>query len=507
MSRLIVILGDQLSAQNPALQEAGPDDVILMAELRTEAGYVPHHPQKIALIFSAMRHFAQQLREAGHRVIYVAYDDPDNLGSFAREIEKHAMAYSVTEVIVTEPSEWRLIDELASVAVPLRMVPNTLFLATHQMFEAWAEGRKALRMEYFYRDMRRQTGLLMQGADPVGGAWNFDAENRKAPPKSITHDGPIYFEPDLITQEVLDLVAREFSGNFGALQGFGYAVTRDDAVRALDHFITHALPNFGDYQDAMLAGEPHLYHAVISPYLNIGLLHPLEVCRAAERAYFDGHAPLNAVEGFIRQIIGWREYVRGIYFLKGRTYTQGNALEAQRRLPALYWGAPTLMNCLSQSVGQTRDHAYAHHIQRLMVLGNFALLAGVAPHEIHEWFLAVYIDAFEWVEAPNVIGMSQFADDGVIASKPYVSSGAYINRMSDYCKGCSYKVAQKTGPKACPFNVLYWDFLMRYEDKFASNPRMAQMYRTWQKMDPERRAAVLADAQRFLARLDQGELV
>lgn len=507
MSRLIVILGDQLSHQNPALQQAAPDDVILMAELRTEARYVPHHPQKIALIFSAMRHFAKELRTAGRTVAYVKYDDPDNQGSFAGEIEKHAMAYSATEVIVTEPSEWRVIDELHGLTLPLRMVENTLFLASREMFETWAQGRKALRMEYFYRDMRRLTGLLMDGKDPVGGAWNFDAENRKAPPKSITHSGPISFEADAVTQEVLQLVERDFSGHFGDLSKFSYGVTRDQALAALDHFVEHALPSFGDFQDAMLAGEPFLYHAVISPYLNIGLLHPLEVCRAAERAYYDGLAPLNAVEGFIRQIIGWREYVRGIYFLKGREYMSGNALGATRALPDLYWGQPTLMNCLSHSVAQTQEHAYAHHIQRLMVLGNFALLTGVAPQQIHEWFLAVYIDAYEWVEAPNVIGMSQFADDGVIASKPYVSSGAYINRMSDYCKGCSYKVAQKTGPKACPFNVLYWDFLLRHEQKFSSNPRMGQMYRTWAKMDEDRRATVLEDAQRFLTRLDQGELV
>jgi deoxyribodipyrimidine photolyase-related protein len=308
-------------------------------------------------------------------------------------------------------------------------------------------------------------------------------------------------------QEVLDLVEARFGDHFGTLRPFGFATARPQALRALDHFIAHALPQFGDFQDAMLDGNRYLYHAVISPYLNIGLLEPLEICRAAETAWREGRAPLNAVEGFIRQIIGWREYVRGIYFLKGPEYVTGNALGHDRQLPAFYWGAPTRMRCVARAVEQTGQHAYAHHIQRLMVTGNFALLAGIDPHQVHEWYLSVYADAFEWVEAPNTVGMSQFADGGVIASKPYVSSGAYINRMSDYCRNCSYSVSAKTGDKACPFNLLYWDFLMRHRDRFVQNPRMAQMYRTWDRMDEDRREAVLRDAGRWIARMERGETV
>ena len=307
--------------------------------------------------------------------------------------------------------------------------------------------------------------------------------------------------------QVLDLVEARFPDNFGTLRPFQFQTDRAGALRALDHFITHALPDFGAYQDAMLAGDPYLYHAVIGLYLNAGLLDPLEVCERAADAYAQGHAPINSVEGFIRQIIGWREFIRGIYFLEGPGYTRRNALDHRRALPALFWGADTQMNCLHHAVGQTRELAYAHHIQRLMVTGNFALLAGVDPAQVHEWYLAVYADAYEWVEAPNVIGMSQFADGGVVGSKPYVSSGAYIDRMSDYCGSCHYRVKDKTGPRACPFNLLYWHFLIRHRDRFAGNPRMAQMYRTFDRMEQTRRDTVLTEAEAFLQKLDSGATV
>ena len=314
------------------------------------------------------------------------------------------------------------------------------------------------------------------------------------------------FAPDAVTATVLNLVAARFT-HFGTLRPFHWATTRTQALQALTHFVTHVLPRFGDEQDAMLSGDPLLSHSLLSPYLNLGLLGPLEVCRAVEAEWNAGRVPINAAEGFIRQIIGWREYVRGIWALAGPDYLTRNALGHDRALPPLYWGAPTKMACLSHAVAQTRDLAYAHHIQRLMVTGNFALLTGVDPAAVHQWYLAVYIDAFEWVEAPNTLGMSQFADGGMVGSKPYVSSGAYIDRMSDYCGGCAYKVAEKTGPDACPFNLLYWHFLIRHRDRFARNPRMAQMYRTFDKMDATRRGAVLAEADAFLARLEVGEPV
>ncbi len=506
--RLVLILGDQLSLDLASLRAADKEhDIIVMAEVASEATYVRHHPKKIAFIFSSMRKFAAALKTDGWKVLYSQLDDTQNAGSIPAELLRRAQESGAKEVIATRPGEWRLIEALEGTPLQVYLLEDDRFLATHAEFEAWAEGRKALRMEYFYRDMRRKTGLLMEDGKPAQGQWNFDHDNRKAAPKDVSYSGPLSFEPDAITKDVLDLVAASFGDHFGTLENFNFATTRAEALQALEHFITHALLRFGDFQDAMLSENKFLYHAVISPYLNAGLLGPLEICQAAEKAHKDGHAPINAVEGFIRQIIGWREYVRGIYFLEGPDYTRRNALGHHRDLPTLYWGAETKMHCLSKSVAQTRDEAYAHHIQRLMVTGNFALLSGINPEQVHEWYLEVYADAFEWVEAPNTIGMSQFADGGIIASKPYVSSGAYINRMSDYCKSCHYAVKDKTGETACPFNVLYWDFLIRHEDRFLNNPRMGNMYRTWNRMDETHRATVLQDAAIFLEKLDAGEAV
>ncbi len=362
-------------------------------------------------------------------------------------------------------------------------------------------------MEWFYRDMRRKTGLLMENGEPAGGKWNYDHENRKPAPDAVDYGGPMQFGPDDVTDAVLDLVEREFPDNFGRLRPFTFATDRGQARRHLAHWIKGGLARFGDFQDAMLGDNRFLFHAVVGLYINAGLLSPMEVCRAAEEAWRAGEAPLNAVEGFIRQIIGWREYVRGIYYREGPEYARRNTLNQQRRLPEFYWGAETRMNCVSKAVEQTRDEAYAHHIQRLMVTGNFALLAGVNPVEVHEWYLAVYADAYEWVEAPNVIGMSQFADGGIVASKPYVSSGNYIDRMSDYCRSCDYSVKTKTGEGACPFNLLYWHFLDRHRHRLEGNPRMAQMYRTWDRMDEGRRKTVIDEAGAWLNRLDAGETV
>ncbi|MBQ0804207.1 MAG: cryptochrome/photolyase family protein [Sulfitobacter sp.] len=508
VARLVLVLGDQLSEGLSALRAADKArDTIVMAEVTDEASYVKHHPKKIALIFAAMRKFARALEEDGWTVAYTQLDDTENAGSIVGELLRRAEQTGATEVLATEPGEWRLIDKLKYAPLKVEVLPDDRFLASHSEFEGWADGRKALRMEYFYREMRRKTGLLMEGDKPAGDKWNFDHDNRKAAPDDVTVDGPLQFEPDAITREVLDLVAARFGDHFGDLEPFWFATTRAEALQALDHFIEHALPRFGDYQDAMLNENQFLYHAVISPYLNIGLLGPLEVCEAAAAAYAKGNAPINAVEGFIRQIIGWREYVRGIYFLEGPDYTQRNVLGHTRDLPWFYWGGETRMNCVSKAVAQTKSQAYAHHIQRLMVTGNFALLAGIDPHQVHEWYLAVYADAFEWVEAPNTVGMSQFADGGVIASKPYVSSGAYINRMSDHCKTCHYSVSAKTGEKACPFNLLYWHFLDRHRDRFSGNARMGNMYRTWDRMAAEKRETVLAEGDALLKRLDAGEVI
>ncbi|MBK7163647.1 MAG: cryptochrome/photolyase family protein [Sphingomonadales bacterium] len=502
---LILILGDQLTPGLSSLRGARPDKaVVLMAEVAGEAGYVRHHKKKIAFLFSAMRHFAEELCADGWTVDYVRLDDADNSGSLAGEVMRAAERQGATHVRVTEPGEWRLLQDLQvlDTVIDLEILPDDRFIASHAEFESWAEGRKALRMEYFYREMRRKTGLLMDGDAPAGGKWNFDQDNRKAAARDLLMPQPLRFAPDAITRDVLDLVGVQFDDHFGTLEPFWFATTRADAKAAFAHVLKTALPRFGDYQDAMLAGEKFLYHAVVSLYLNCGLLDPLEMCRAVEAEYRAGRAPLNAAEGFIRQIIGWREYVRGIYWREGPDYVRRNALQATRRLPAFYWSADTEMACVKACVEQTRDEAYAHHIQRLMVTGNFALLAGIDPHELHEWYLAVYADAYEWVEAPNTVGMSQFADGGLLASKPYVASGAYIDRMSDYCRGCAYDVKAKAGPKACPFNYLYWDFISRHHDRLKGNPRMAQMVRTYDRFSDVRKAEIETDSSRFLLSME-----
>lgn len=505
--RLILVLGDQLTPDVAALRVGRPGDVVVMAEVMAEGTYVPHHPQKIALILSAMRHFAEDLRAGGWRVAYSRLDDPENTQSIGGELIRRAAEVGAREVIATAPGDWRLRAALAECPVPVTQLPDDRFLCSEGEFAAWAEGRKQLRMEFFYREMRRKTGLMMEGEKPAGGQWNYDHDNRKPAKADLFRPRPPRFAPDAVTEEVLALVAARFPSHFGALRPFGWGVTRADALAALEHFARHALPSFGDEQDAMLAGDPVLSHALISPYLNLGLLSPMEVCQRVEAEWQAGRVPINAAEGFIRQIIGWREFVRGIWALEGPEYSARNALAHKRALPAVYWGGATRMACMGHAVGQTRDMAYAHHIQRLMVTGNFALLAGVDPAHVHAWYLSVYVDAFEWVEAPNTIGMSQFADGGVVGSKPYVSSGAYIDRMSDYCGACHYRVKEKTGEKACPFNLLYWHFLLRHRERFAGNPRMAQMYRTWDRMEAGHRSRVLAGAEAFLARMEAGEAV
>ena len=508
VSRLVLVLGDQLSPGLSALREADRDsDIVVMAEVDGEAAYVPHHPKKIAFLFAAMRKFAARLEQDGWTVRYTKLDDPENTGSIPGELLRRAEETGAGEVLATEPGEWRLIAALEDAALPVHQFADDRFIASHAEFDDWAEGRKALRMEYFYRDMRRKTGLMMEGDKPAGGKWNFDHDNRKPAPDEVSFGGPMQFTPDETTREVLDLVEDRFGANFGTLRPFWFATDSEQARRQLTHWIKGGLPGFGDYQDAMLSDNRFLYHSLISLYINAGLLDPLEVCRQVEAAWRDGLAPINAAEGFIRQIIGWREYMRGIYFREGPDYVRRNALNHQRALPDLYWGAETRMRCLSKAVGQTRDEAYAHHIQRLMVTGNFALLAGIDPYQVHEWYLAVYADAYEWVEAPNVIGMSQFADGGIVGSKPYISSGNYIHKMSDYCGDCAYSVTKKTGQGACPFNLLYWAFMDRHRDRFEGNPRMAQMYRTWDRMDDAKRETILSEAGEFLDRMSAGEVV
>jgi deoxyribodipyrimidine photolyase-related protein len=387
--------------------------------------------------------------------------------------------------------------------LPVQILPDLRFLCSIEEFLGWAAGRRELRMEFFYREMRRKTGLLLTAdGKPEGGKWNYDSENRDAAAPGTRFPDRPRFQKDRVTCEVIDLVAARFGDHFGNLEGFDWPVTAAEAEAALDDFLTHRLPHFGETQDAMLKGEDSMHHALLSTSINLGLLDPLAVCQRAEEEYRKGRVPLAAAEGFIRQIIGWREYVRGIYWWEGRDYGRANHLKATRPLPEFYWTGETDMACLADCVRTTRDNAYAHHIQRLMVLGNFAMLAGIDPAEVSDWFLVVYADAYEWVEMPNVIGMSQHADGGRMASKPYAASGAYIDRMSDYCAGCRYDVKQKVGPYACPFNALYWDFLARNEGKLRGNARLRNPYATWERMADEKREAYRASAAAFLKTLE-----
>ncbi|MEW5680946.1 MAG: cryptochrome/photolyase family protein [Pseudomonadota bacterium] len=508
MAKLIVVLGDQLSPALSSLQQASKDDLILLAEVGSEASYVKHHKHKIILLFSAMRHFANVLTEQGYHVCYVGYGTDSSINTMT-----DAVRFALTQqpaldsIMITQCGEYRLQREILSwqqqFQLPLTVLDDDRFICDLARFARWAKGKKQLRMEYFYRDMRRYTGLLMQGDNPEGGNWNYDSENRKAWPKDLAPTPPLSFTPDAITTEVMALVEQHFSANMGNAANFSYAVTGKAARQAFLHFVDNQLAQFGDYQDAMVLNQPFLQHSICSVYLNCGLLDVRWMCNKVEQAYQQGKVPLNAAEGFIRQLIGWREYVRGLYWFLMPDYKSRNQLDAHRALPGYYWHGNTRMRCIQQAVKSTIDHAYSHHIQRLMITGNFALLAGLSVDDVTDWYLAVYADAYEWVELPNTLGMALYADGGVLASKPYAASGAYINRMSDYCKHCAYKVKLTTEDDACPFNALYWDFLQRNQTKLGQNPRLSLAYANWHKRSEHDKAAILAKAADTLIKLEQ----
>ena len=508
MANLILILGDQLSHRLSALEGADKDnDLVVMAEVHSEASYTNHHKKKLVFIFSAMRHFADALEEDGWRVHYQRYHPDNPAQSIEQVIAELVRECQPERVITTECGEWRLHEQISrwhkTLSIPVEIRPDTRFVCNIDEFAHWAEGRKQLRMEFFYREMRKKTGLLMTSeGQPEGGQWNFDTDNRKKWAGKPPAPAPFREEPDAITTEVIELVNEYFSEHFGTTENFHYAVTAEQAQGALAHFIDFALPCFGDYQDAMSDNEDWLFHSILSPYLNTGLLDPMEVCEEAVRAWHAGRAPLNAVEGFVRQIIGWREFVRGIYWLLMPGYDRENRLGNSRELPWFYWTGDTKMRCMHKAIDATARNAYAHHIQRLMVTGNFALLAGVKPEAICDWYLAVYIDAFDWVELPNTLGMVMHADGGYLGSKPYAASGKYIQRMSDHCQNCHYRVQDATGDRACPFNSLYWHFIDRHREDFANNPRMTMMYRNWDKQKSARREALRARADWVLANIE-----
>ena len=512
MRNLCIIFSDQLNLDFSSLLDFDKElDEILMCEFKKDFTNLNHHKKKIVYQLSCMRHFQSDLTERGYRVNYIKIDDSNNHGDFIPELLALKRVSGFEQLIVTEPSSY---DELSSVKrwgdhleVSVDIRKNNLFMCDKEEFETWSMGRKELRLEYFYRKLRKKFNILMENEKPVCGTWNFDKINRKSLNGNCTVPEQYSSFVDDVTLEVIELVNREFNDHFGTTDQFEFAVNRKQALTALEKFLQERLESFGDYQDAMLSGEPWLFHSHLSMYLNNGLLNPRECIDYAENEYKVSKAPINSVEGFIRQILGWREYVRGLYWLKMPDYKNMNALNADASLPSFYWDADTKMNCIKESVENTMQNAYAHHIQRLMVLGNFSLIAGIQPKDVNDWFLSVYADAYEWVELPNVTGMALFADGGIIASKPYASTGAYINRMSNYCGDCHYDVKEKTGEAACPFNYLYWNFLERNQRKLSSNPRLGLAYKNLEKVPKEKLISVKKSAEKFLNKMGNCEKV
>jgi deoxyribodipyrimidine photolyase-related protein len=498
---LVVVLGDQLNRESAAFDGFdGETDAVWMAEVREEAEHVWTSKPHIAIFLSAMRHFRDQLRADGFEVDYREMDGPDNRGDLGSELLRGVEAREPEKVIVVKPGEWRvervLIDAMRRPGMVLEIRPDRHFLSSLDAFEEHLDGRRQLLLERFYRELRRDSGILMDGDEPAGDRWNYDAENRKSFGKEGPGEvpSPIAFPPDAITREVLDLVERHFADHPGSLDYFDWPVTSAQAERALADFVDHRLADFGSYQDAMWTEEPYLFHSRLSAALNLKLLDPHDAIDAAERAYTASGAPLNSVEGFVRQILGWREYVRGVYWHHMPEYIELNALGADAPLPDFYWTADTEMMCLHECIQQTLEYDYAHHVQRLMVTGLFALLLGVEPRRVHEWYLAVYVDAVEWVELPNTLGMSQFADGGIMATKPYCASGSYIRRMSNYCEDCRYEPLERLGEDACPFTTLYWDFLMRHQERLGENPRMGLQLYNLRRIDSDERRAIRRQA-------------
>jgi deoxyribodipyrimidine photolyase-related protein len=511
MTTIRLILHYHLSDCITSLRDYQPNDTVLFCEVLETFTNVKHHPKKIAFILAANRHFAAMLKEKGLNIYYIKLDDPTNTQSITEELKRVAKILQATRVIITAPDSYQANQMVKSwsnvLGIHVEIRQDDRFLCSIQEFNLWAYDRKQLRMEYFYREMRKKYNILLEKDNkPTGGQWNYDKENRKPPVDSFKSPQRISHKQSKILQDVLQLVEAKFHDHFGELEPFHYAVTREQALIELDDFIERILPFFGDYQDAMLKGKAYLNHSLLSSYINIGLLLPLEVCKKAEDAYRKNKAPLNSVEGFIRQILGWREYVRGIYWLKMPEYAELNYLSTNIPLPAFYWGAQTGMQCIAEAIIHTKKYSYSHHIQRLMVTGNFALLAGIDVKQVQDWYLAVYSDAYEWVEMPNTLGMALFGDGGIMASKPYAASGKYINKMSNFCRHCRYDPEEMVGENACPFNALYWDFLIRNRIKLEGNQRLPYVFSTWDKFDNQKQISIRAKAAKTLDLMQKGLL-
>jgi deoxyribodipyrimidine photolyase-related protein len=508
MPTLRLILGDQLNSEHSWFKHLDPEITYLMCEIRQETDYVLHHAQKVLGIFAAMRNFAKALDKLGHSVIYLPISKTISNHQLSFWLDKTLSDIKADKFEYMEPDEFRLDQKLQvycqTLSIETNVVSSEHFLTTRLEVAGLFGNRKKWLMETFYRQMRVRWNILMaEKNQPVGGQWNFDAENRKPykgnPPEPADHRA----SQDLsgLWQEILGANIKTF-GN-PSDKDFRWPTSRDQAIKDLTHFLKYRLPYFGDFQDALTLKSWRLFHSFLSFALNTKMLHPLDVIHKAEQAYHEGLAPLAAVEGFIRQILGWREYIRGVYWAQMPKYRDENFFSNNRNLPTWFWDGKTKMQCLSVTIQQSLNEAYAHHIQRLMIVGNFSLLAGLNPQQLHEWYLGIYIDAFEWVELPNTLGMSQYADGGLLASKPYVSSASYINKMSDYCKSCHYNWKERVGSKACPMNALYWDFFDRHKTLLASNPRIGMSYQTLKKMAPEDLASLKSQAKIQLSNLNE----
>jgi len=511
----VLVLGDQLTREHGPLSDGTPD--VLMIEATGFATRHAYHPHKLALVFSAMRHFRDELREAGHDVDYRQVE------TFADGIDAHFEEHPDDDLVVMDPPSHhgaeRLHGLVEDAGGTLDVVENELFFVTPDAFDEWFDGEggdtTTYRHEAFYRWQRRETGYLMDGDDPEGGAWNLDDQNQESADPGHDFPDPPRFDPDETTEAVLDWVTERFDGSYdtdekgGAWadpEPFFWPVTREQALDALEDFCDNRLARFGPYQDAMLDGEWSLNHLLLSPAINLGLLHPREVVERAVETYRErDDVPLNSVEGFVRQLIGWREFMRQTYRREMPELTSANLLDAPHDLPEFYWTGETEMNCLSDVVGSVRERGYTHHIPRLMLLSNFALTYGVEPAQVNEWFHAAYVDAFHWVTTPNVVGMGVFGTD-VLTTKPYASSANYIDGMSDYCSGCEYAKTKTTGENACPFNALYWDFLGRHEETLRSNYRIGPVYGHWDNKDDDEREAIHDRADEIRALAESGDL-
>lgn len=510
-STLRLILGDQLNASHSWFKQVDPNVVYLIAELGQEANYVTHHVQKVCAFFASMAQFAQALAKSGHQVMYLTLDDTQHYADLPALLENITTTQQLTIFEYQQPDEYRLAQQLSELALP-KVTKNSYdtehFLLPFADIQREFTPNKHVKMEFFYRRMRKRFNVLMQEGEPLGGQWNFDQQNRASFKKNDLADVPA---PLVFANDVSDILARLKRHNINTIgkaeSQLLWPVNRRQSRELLDFFCQHLLIRFGHFQDAMTENSRadwSLYHSRLSFALNAKIISPSEVINKVI-AHWQAHQhdiSLAQVEGFVRQILGWREYVRGIYWCNMPNYATKNALQAQRPLPGYFWTANTKMNCMHHAIKQSLDYAYAHHIQRLMVTGCFSLLAGINPDEVDHWYLGIYIDAIEWVEMPNTRGMTQFADGGIVATKPYAASGNYLNKMSDYCKSCHYNVKLKTEHNACPFNSLYWHFIQRHQDQFKRNPRMAMVYKNWQKMDVHTQQAIINKADSLLENIE-----